>query len=60
MKIKKALYSVISVKYKDGFEDGVDSERNRIVKLVLDYGWKHNSHPYVVDIIKLIEFGEKK
>jgi hypothetical protein len=42
-----------------GWSSGIKYERQRIVKLIEQYGIKHNSYPYFLDIIKLIE-GDKK
>ena len=42
-----------------GWTSGIKYERQRILKLIHDYGLKHNSYPYFIDIIKLIE-GDKK
>ena len=40
------------------YQIAVRQERARIVEMIRDYASKHNSHPYFLDIIKLIE--EKK
>ncbi len=37
------------------YQIAVRQERARIVELIRDYATKHNSHPYFIDIIKLIE-----
>jgi hypothetical protein len=37
------------------YQIAVKHERARIIELVRDYASKHNSHPYFLDIIKLIE-----
>jgi hypothetical protein len=42
-----------------GWSSGIKYERQRILKLIEQYGVKHNSYPYFLDIIKLIE-GDKK
>ena len=42
-----------------GWSSGIKYERQRILKLIRDYGLQHNSYPYFIDIIKLIE-GDKK
>jgi hypothetical protein len=42
-----------------GWTSGIKYERQRILKLIEQYGIKHNSYPYFLDIIKLIE-GDKK
>jgi hypothetical protein len=38
-----------------GWSSGIKYERQRILKLIHDYGIKHNSYPYYLDIIKQIE-----
>jgi hypothetical protein len=38
-----------------GWSSGIKYERQRILKLISEYGLKHNSYPYFIDIIKLIE-----
>jgi hypothetical protein len=42
-----------------GWSSGIKYERQRILKLIEQYGINHNSYPYFLDIIKLIE-GNKK
>ena len=42
-----------------GWSSGIKYERQRIVKLIEEHGIKHNSYPYFLDIIKLIEGGKK-
>jgi hypothetical protein len=37
------------------YQIAVRQERARIVQMIRDYATKHNSHPYFLDIIKLIE-----
>jgi hypothetical protein len=37
------------------YQIAVKQERARIIELIQSYGTKHNSHPYFIDIIKLIE-----
>jgi hypothetical protein len=41
------------------YQIAVRQERARIIGLIQDYAIKHNSHPYFIDIIKLIQ-GETK
>jgi hypothetical protein len=38
-----------------GWSSGIKYERQRILKLIHEYGIKHNSYPYFIDIINLIE-----
>jgi hypothetical protein len=38
-----------------GWSSGIKYERQRILKLIHEYGIKHNSYPYYLDIIKQIE-----
>jgi hypothetical protein len=42
-----------------GWSSGIKYERQRILKLIEEHGIKHNSYPYFLDIIKLIEGGKK-
>ena len=42
-----------------GWTSGIKYERKRILKLIEQYRVQHNSYPYFLDIIKLIE-GDKK
>jgi hypothetical protein len=42
-----------------GWSSGIKYERQRIVKLIEEHGVKHNSYPYFLDIIRLIEGGKK-
>jgi hypothetical protein len=42
-----------------GWTSGIKYERKRILRLIEQYGVHHNSYPYFLDIIKLIE-GDKK
>jgi hypothetical protein len=42
-----------------GWSSGIKYERQRILKLIEEHGIKHNSYPYFLDIIKLIEGGRK-
>jgi hypothetical protein len=42
-----------------GWSSGIKYERQRILKLIEEHGVKHNSYPYFLDIIKLIEGGKK-
>jgi len=42
-----------------GWSSGIKYERQRILKLIEEHGIKHNSYPYFLDIIKLIEAGKK-
>jgi hypothetical protein len=59
----KEIFDSILAKHKEGLAEvsqlglstGKKLERRRIVKLIEQYGIKHNSYPYFVDIIKLIE-----
>ena len=37
------------------YQIAVRQERARIIELIRDYANKHNSYPYFLDIIKLIE-----
>jgi hypothetical protein len=37
------------------YQIAVKQERARIIELIQTYATKHNSHPYFIDIIKLIE-----
>jgi hypothetical protein len=37
------------------YQIAVRQERARIVDMIRDYATQHNSHPYFLDIIKLIE-----
>jgi hypothetical protein len=37
------------------YQIAVRQERARVIELIRDYATKHNSHPYFLDIIKLIE-----
>jgi hypothetical protein len=37
------------------YQIAVRQERARIIEMIRDYATKHNSHPYFLDIIKLIE-----
>jgi hypothetical protein len=37
------------------YQIAVRQERARIVEMIRDYATQHNSHPYFLDIIKLIE-----
>jgi hypothetical protein len=37
------------------YQIAVRQERARIIELIQSYATKHNSHPYFIDIIKLIE-----
>ena len=37
------------------YQIAVKQERARIIELIQSYAIKHNSHPYFIDIIKLIE-----
>lgn len=55
MKLKETILSVSVEGYNNGLKDGASLERQRIIELVQNYGIKHNSYPYFVDIIKLIE-----
>ena len=41
------------------YQIAVRQERKRIIEMIQNYATKHNSHPYFLDIIKLIE-GDKK
>ena len=42
-----------------GWSSGIKYERQRILKLIEEHGIKHNSYPYFLDIIKLINGGKK-
>jgi hypothetical protein len=42
-----------------GWSSGIKYERQRIVRLIEEHGVKHNSYPYFLDIIRLIEGGKK-
>lgn len=42
-----------------GWSSGIKYERQRILKLIEEHGVKHNSYPYFLDIIRLIEGGKK-
>jgi hypothetical protein len=42
-----------------GWSSGIKYERQRIVRLIEEHGVKHNSYPYFLDIIRLIEGGRK-
>jgi hypothetical protein len=42
-----------------GWSSGIKYERQRILKLIEEHGIKHNSYPYFLDIIRLIEGGKK-
>ena len=42
-----------------GWSSGIKYERQRILKLIEEHGVKHNSYPYFLDIIKLIEGGKR-
>ena len=42
-----------------GWSSGIKYERQRILKLIEEHGIKHNSYPYFLDIIMLIEGGKK-
>jgi hypothetical protein len=61
------IFEQIVAKHKEGLAEvsqlgwssGIKYERQRILKLIEQYGVKHNSYPYFLDIIKLIE-GDKK
>ena len=61
------IFEQIVAKHKEGLAEvsqlgwssGIKYERQRILKLIEQYGIKHNSYPYFLDIIKLIE-GDKK
>jgi hypothetical protein len=55
VKLKETILSVSVEGYNNGLKDGASLERQRIIELVQNYGIKHNSYPYFVDIIKLIE-----
>jgi hypothetical protein len=59
MGLKETLLSVSVEGYNNGLKDGKGLEQKRIIELIQDYGVKHNSHPYFLDIIKFIE-GDKK
>jgi hypothetical protein len=58
MKLKETIFRVFSPGYGKGLEDGIQNERNRVLKLVYDHAINHNPHPYFVDIIRLIEKGD--
>jgi hypothetical protein len=55
MGIKEAILSVSVEGYNSGLKDGTDNERERIIKLIYEYGIKHNSHPYFLDVMRLID-----
>ena len=55
MRIKEAILSVSVEGYNSGLKDGTDNERERIIKLIYEYGIKHNSHPYFLDVMRLID-----
>jgi hypothetical protein len=43
------------IKLPKMYQIAVRQERARIIEMIRDYATKHNSHPYFLDIIKLIE-----
>ena len=55
MVIKKFPIPESKRSYRDGLEDGIEKERERVLKLIYEYGIKHNSHPYFLDVLKLID-----
>jgi hypothetical protein len=55
MAIKETLLSISKEGYRNGLEDGIEKERERILKLIYEYGIKHNSHPYFIDVMRLVD-----
>jgi hypothetical protein len=55
VKLKETILSVSVEGYNKGLKDGATLERQRIIELVQNHGIKHNSYPYFLDLIKLIE-----
>jgi hypothetical protein len=55
MVLKETLLSISKEGYKNGLEDGIEKERERILKLIYEYGIKHNSHPYFIDVMRLVD-----
>jgi hypothetical protein len=55
MALKETLLSISKEGYKNGLEDGIEKERERILKLIYEYGIKHNSHPYFIDVMRLVD-----
>lgn len=55
MALKETLLSISKEGYKNGLEDGIEKERQRILKLVYEHGINHNSHPYFLDIMRLVD-----
>jgi hypothetical protein len=55
MVLKETLLSISREGYKNGLEDGTEKERERILKLVYEHGINHNSYPYFLDVMRLID-----
>jgi hypothetical protein len=55
MGIKETILSVSVEGYNNGLKDGRADEREKIIKLIYEYGIKHNSHPYFLDVMRLID-----
>jgi hypothetical protein len=56
---KETIFSFSKKGYKNGLVDGAEKERERIVKIIHNYGLKHNSHPYFLDVINAIKESKK-
>jgi hypothetical protein len=55
MGTKETILSVSVEGYNNGLKDGRADERERIIKLIYEYGIKHNSYPYFLDVMRLID-----